>query len=142
MTIEEADAQIIAEFAVHSDWLARYEYLIALGRQNAPTDHSLRTDVHALPGCQAQVWIRAELLDGKLSFQADSDSLITRGILALLLRAFNGHTPADVTGAKLRFPHEVGLTDHLSPARANGLATILSHIRQCAASYADHNQRV
>lgn len=136
MTIDETDAQIIAEFAARPDWLDRYEYLIGLGRQHPPADEQLKTEAHAMRGCQSQVWIRSELRDGKLCFEADSDSLIVRGILVLLLRVFNGRAPADIAGAVLRFPQQVGLTSHLSPARANGLATILRHMQQCAAELA------
>ncbi|MDY7107812.1 MAG: SufE family protein [Planctomycetota bacterium] len=131
--IDETQARIIEEFSALDDSLDRYERLIDLGRRHDPPDEQLRSAEHAIPGCQSQVWIRAEVRDGRLHLHADSDSLIIRGVLALLLRVLDGRRPAEVAAADLHFLEEVGLTTHLSPSRANGVATIVRHLQRSAA---------
>jgi cysteine desulfuration protein SufE len=133
VAIDETQSGIIEEFSALDDWLDRYEYLINLGRKRAPLEDRFRTDEFALPGCQSQVWIRPDMRDGRLYFDADSDSMIIRGVLELLLRVLDGHRPADIAGAELHFLEDVGLTTQLSPSRANGVATIVRHLQQCAA---------
>jgi cysteine desulfuration protein SufE len=129
MTINEAQKQIIAQFAQFSDWLEKYEYLIGLGSRHAAMEQRLKTERNLLPGCQSQVWIRAELIDGRLHFEADSDSLIIRGILALLLQALNDQLPEDIATADLYFLREIGLSSNLSPSRANGVAAIIRRLQ-------------
>lgn len=135
VTLDETQNRMIEEFACLGDWLNRYEYLIDLGKRLDSLPERFRTDAHALPGCQSQVWIRAELTGGNLRFQADSDSLIIKGILALLLRAVDNQPPAAIAAAKLYFLEEIGLTANLSPNRANGVSTIIQHLRDCGARY-------
>jgi cysteine desulfuration protein SufE len=136
MTRDETQDRIIATLADLGDGLATYEHLVALGKEHAPEDARLRADEHALPGCQSQVWIRAALRDGRMCFEADSDSLIIRGILVLLLRVLNGRPPAHVAHADLYFLEKAGLSNSLSPSRANGVATIVKYMQQRAAALA------
>jgi cysteine desulfuration protein SufE len=131
-SIEAVQDEIIAEMDGLEDGLARYEYLVALGRSLVVPDGGIRTDEHAVAGCQARVWIRAELRDGRLHLAADSDALITRGIVALLLRVLDGRPPREVLDADLHFLDRTGLRTHLSPARANGLGAMLQRIRSYA----------
>jgi cysteine desulfuration protein SufE len=130
MTIDEAQDAIIDEFVRLRDWLDKYEYLIDLGNKHNPPVEGFKIDRNALQGCQSQVWISVAVADGKLSFLADSDSVIIKGILALLLRVLNGRPPAEVATADLYFLKEIGLSTNLSPARANGLAAIVKHLRR------------
>jgi cysteine desulfuration protein SufE len=130
MTINEAQEAVIDEFSRLHDWLDKYEHLIDLGNKLTPSDEGFKIDRNALQGCQSQVWISGSVADGKLSFLADSDSLIINGILSLLLRVLNDHTPAEIAAADLYFLKEIGLSTNLSPARANGLAAIVRHLRR------------
>jgi cysteine desulfuration protein SufE len=139
MTLNDAQNRVIAELPDGADGIAMYEHLAALGRQAGPADDRLRTEAHALPGCQSQVWIRAAVSADKLRFEADSDSLIIRGILVLLLRVLNGHSPADVAQAELYFLDRAGLSRSLSPSRANGLATIVRHLQHLAGALAEQD---
>lgn len=134
MTIDETQQTIIEEFAPLADWFDKYEHLIGLGRGHELLDAGFRTDEYALSGCQSQVWIRPEMIDGKLHFRADSDSVIIKGILALLLRVLSGRAPAEIAEAELFFLKEIGLSTNLSPSRANGVATIVRHMKQCGRS--------
>lgn len=124
--------EIVAEMAGLDDTLRKYEYLVALGRALEVPGDSIRQSAHAVPGCQARVWIRAELRDGRLRIAADSDAMITRGIIALLLRVLHGRTPAEILEEDLFFLERTGLASHLSPARANGLAAMVRQIRRHA----------
>ncbi len=126
-----AQREIVAEMAGLDDPLDRYEHLVRLGRA-LETDASIRDEAHAVPGCQSRVWIRATLQDGRLRLQADSDALITRGIIALLLRVLDDRPPAEVVDADLFFLEQTGLQAHLSPSRANGLANMVRQIRRHA----------
>ncbi|MFW6061727.1 MAG: SufE family protein [Planctomycetota bacterium] len=133
MTIDQTQRRIIDEFADLDDWFDKYEHLIGLAKQHEPLAEQFRTDETALPGCQSQVWVRAEVHDGQLRFDAASDSMIITGVLALLLRTLNGHPPKEVADAELYFLEEIGLTANLSPSRANGVATIVRHLQRTAA---------
>lgn len=131
ITLHEMQESIIAEFSQLDDWLEKYEHLVEEGRGlPPPPDDSFRTDENALVGCQSQVWIRAQEKDGQVSFSADSDSVIVKGILALLLRVLNERSRAEIALADLYFLREIGLSTHLSPARANGLALIVERMRE------------
>ncbi len=132
MTIDERQDGIIEEFSTLEDWFDKYEYLIALGKQAPVHDRELRSQNHALEGCQSNVWLRAKMDDGRLRLSADSDSTITRGMLVLLLRILDNQPPADIANARLFFLDALGLKTHLSPTRANGLATILREIKRLA----------
>jgi cysteine desulfuration protein SufE len=130
-----AQDAIIAEMGGLEDWLARYDYLVGVGRAlEVPVD-GIRTEEHAIPGCQSSVWIRAECRDGRLRLAADSDAMITRGIIGLLLRVLDGRPPRDVLEADLYFLDRTGLRTHLSPARANGLGAMVKRIRTYAEAW-------
>ncbi len=116
-----------------NDWLDRYEYLIGLGQDLTPMDKKFRTAEHALPGCQSKVWIRAELEADKIVFSADSDSVIIKGILALLLQILNRRPPEAIANADLYFIQATGLDSHLSPSRANGVRSIVKRLKSCGA---------
>jgi len=131
-SIAEVQDDIVAEMSACANRLAKYEYLVGLGRSLEVAEDGLRTDEHALAGCQSSVWIRTELRDGRLRIDADSDTMITRGIIALLLRVLDDRPPAEIAGADLRFLEATGLSMHLSPARANGLVAMVRHIREAA----------
>jgi len=136
-SIEAVQDAIVAEMGGLEDGLSRYEYLVGVGRGLVVPDGGVRTNEHAVAGCQSRVWIRAELREGRLHLAADSDALITRGIVALLLRVLDGRPPREVLDADLYFLDRTGLRTHLSPARANGLAAMLQRIRSYAAATAD-----
>lgn len=131
-----AQDEIVAEMSDLEDWLAKYEYLVARGRELNVEDEEIRTEEHAISGCQSSVWIRAELRGGRVHLCADSDAMITRGIIALLLRVLDGRPPREVACAELYFLDRTGLRTHLSPARANGLAAMVQRIRTCAKAWA------
>jgi cysteine desulfuration protein SufE len=124
--------EIIAEMAGLDDWLVKYEYLVARGRELRTPSGRIRTEENAIAGCQSSVWISAELRDGRVHLAADSDAMITRGIIALLLRVLDGQSPAEVATTELYFLDRTGLRTHLSPARANGLAAMVHRIRAYA----------
>ena len=134
MTIDDIQDQIIEEMAVLDDWMDKYEYLIRLGRKLNSRDQELRTERYAMQGCQASVWIKAEMMDKKIHFLADSDSLITKGMLTLLLRVLNDQTPEEIANADLYFLPRTGLSTNLSPTRANGLALIVKHMKRYAST--------
>ncbi len=141
MTIERRQQQIVDEFAGLHDWFDKYEHLIELGKALAPPAADLPTDENALPGCQSQVWIRSTVDGGRMQFEADSDSLIIKGVLSLMLRALHDQPPEDVADAELHFLQDIGLTSNLSPSRANGVATIVRHMQQCGAALAAADAR-
>jgi len=136
-SMDEVQEEIIREMSDLEDRLAQYEYLVAQGRAlEVPDAAIIRNDAYAIPGCQASVWIRAELDEGRLRLSADSDALINKGIIALLLRVLDGRRPAEVAHADLHFLDRTGLRTHLSPARSNGLGTLVNQIRAVARSMA------
>ena len=139
MTINEIQREIIAEMAGLDDWLDKYEYLITQGKQLPSQAVEFRIDTNALPGCQSKVWITAQYQDNIMNFHADSDSQITRGILALLLRVLDHQSPAAIIQTDLFFIRDIGLSTNLSPSRANGLASIVKQLKSLAATY--HEQR-
>nr|WP_314559582.1 SufE family protein [uncultured Capnocytophaga sp.] len=132
MTIQETQNELIDTFALFDDWTQRYEYLIELGRDLPIINPQYKTDSHLIKGCQSQVWLHAQLNNGKLTLTADSDAIITKGIVALLVRVFNNQTPTDILQADLSFIDKIGLKDHLSPTRANGLVSMIQKIREYA----------
>lgn len=133
--IDAAQDRIIAEMAALGDWMDRYTWLIAQGASLAPMAPERRTEQSAIPGCQAQVWLVAELPAGRLRFEGDADARITRGILSLVLSVVQDRTPEELLAAELYFVRETGLASHLSPSRANGLASILARIRSLAEAF-------
>ncbi|MFW6124319.1 MAG: SufE family protein [Acidobacteriota bacterium] len=136
MKINDIQNEIIKEMSELDDWMDKYEYLINLGRSFNPPVKKIRNDDNALMGCQSKVWISAELKDQRVFFFADSDSLIIRGLLALLMRVLNNQHPKDIVSSNLYFIEQTGLSTNLSPSRANGLASIVKHLKLCAAKFA------
>ena len=135
MTINEIQDIIIDEFAVFEEWLDKYEYLIDLGRDIALIDEADKTDANLIDGCQSRVWLSSSRdAEGRLHFKADSDAIITKGIISLLIRVFEGQKPQDILSAELYFIDAIGLRENLSPTRAGGLAAMIKRIREIAAA--------
>ena len=132
MTIEEKQQEIIDEFAIYDDWMDKYEYIIELGKETPMIDETKKTDDRLIEGCQSRVWLDAEVVDGKMRLTADSDAIITKGIVGLLIRVLNNETPQDVAKTDLHFIREIGLQEHLSPTRANGLVSMVKKIKLLA----------
>lgn len=130
--IKERQDQIIEEFSFFPDWTEKYEYIIDLGKQLPPLDPAYKTEAFLVKGCQSQVWLHAFLKDNKLQLEADSDAIITKGIIALLVKIYNGLSPAEIAGSDLYMLEKIGLESHLSPTRANGLRSMVNHIRSFA----------
>ena len=135
MTIEEREQEIIEEFSMFDDWMDKYEHIIELGKDLPLIDEKYKTPDYLIKGCQSQVWLNADYKDGKISFTADSDAIITKGVIALLIRALNNQSPKDILTAKLDFLKEIGLQDHLSPTRANGLLGMIKQLKTYALAY-------
>ena len=135
MTINEAQDEIIEEFGGFDDWMDKYQLLIDLGNEQAPLDEKYKTESNLIDGCQSRVWLQCDYVDGKLVFSAESDALIVKGIVALLIRVFSGHTPQEIIDAEVYFIDEIGLKDHLSPTRSNGLRAMMKQIKMYAVGY-------
>ncbi|MDF1559891.1 MAG: SufE family protein [Bacteroidales bacterium] len=135
MTIYELQEQIIEEFAQFGDWMERYEYLIEMGRELPPFDETHRIPDFLIEGCQSKVWLYPSFDDGVITFEADSDALITRGIVALLVKVFSGRTPDEILGTDLYFIDRIGLKENLSPTRSNGLLAMIKQMRLYALAY-------
>ncbi|MBR3087721.1 MAG: SufE family protein [Prevotella sp.] len=135
MTINEIQDEVIAEFSDFTDWMDKYQLLIDLGNELTPLDERYKNEDNLINGCQSRVWIKADYLDGKVLFTAESDALIVKGLIALLLRVLSGHTPQEILDADLYFIDEIGLRDHLSPTRSNGLLAMVKQIRVYALAY-------
>ncbi|MFH6770905.1 SufE family protein [Gaetbulibacter aestuarii] len=135
MTIEEIQNEIIDEFSMFEDWEERYQYMIDLGKDLPLIDDQYKTEDHIIKGCQSKVWVHAELKDDKVHFTADSDAIITKGIIAILIRAFSDQKPEDIINANTDFIDDIGLKDHLSPTRANGLVSMIKQLKMYAIAY-------
>lgn len=136
MTIEQQQQEIIDEFSEVDDWLDRYAMIIDMGNALPPIDESLKTPDHLIEGCQSRVWLNGKLNDkGEIEFTADSDAIIVKGIIALLIKVLNGHTPDEITGADLHFINDIGLGENLSPTRSNGLLAMLKQMRAYALAF-------
>ncbi|HNR27402.1 MAG TPA: SufE family protein [Bacteroidales bacterium] len=129
MTIQEKQKQIVEEFSFLEEWMDKYEYLIELGKKLPPLEDSLRLEKNLIRGCQSRVWLAVSRENGKLVFKADSDALITKGIISLLVQVFSGHTPGEILESDFSFIQKIGLKEHLSPTRANGLLSMIEQIR-------------
>lgn len=130
MTIEDKQKEITEEFADIEDWLDRYAQIIDLGNELPPIDESVKTPEHLIEGCQSRVWLDASLDDeGKVHFRADSDAIIVKGIISLLISVLDGHTPQEILDADLHFINDIGLGEHLSPTRSNGLLAMVKQMR-------------
>jgi cysteine desulfuration protein SufE len=135
MTIDQIQNKIIEEFSIFEDWMDKYNYLIELGRDCPIINEKDKTEANLINGCQSRVWVNAELIDGKMDIKADSDAVITKGIITLLLRIFNNQTPKDVYESEVFFIEEIGLSTHLSPTRSNGLLAMVKQIKLYALAF-------
>ena len=141
MTINEAKNEVIEEFEDFTDWMDKYQMLIDLGNDLQPLDERYKTDQNLIDGCQSRVWLQCDEQDGKLIFSAESDALIVKGIIALLIRVLSGHTPSEILDADLYFIDKIGLREHLSPTRSNGLLAMIKQIRAYALAYQVKDQK-
>ena len=132
MKIEETEKEIIEEFSMFEDWMGKYEHIIELGKSLPMIEEKHKTDDRLIKGCQSKVWLRSELKEGKVIFTADSDAIITKGLVALVVRVLSGHTPDEIVNAKMDFVNQIGLTQHLSPTRANGLVNMIKQMKMDA----------
>ena len=132
MTLEEKKQEVIEDFSVYDEWLDKYEYLIELGKTLAPYPEEEKTEDKLIKGCQSRVWLDCELKDGKLYFRADSDAIITKGIISLLIDVYSGRTPAEIASDDFGFVEAIGLKENLSPTRANGLVSMIDTIKKAA----------
>lgn len=132
MTLEQKQQEIIDEFAIYDDWMEKYEYIIELGKDLPLIDPAKKTKDRLIEGCQSQVWLDSEVKDGKMFFSADSDAIITKGIIGLLINVLNNESPEKVATADLHFINDIGLQEHLSPTRANGLLSMVKKMKMAA----------
>jgi cysteine desulfuration protein SufE len=135
MTIQDIQHDIVDEFALFDDWMQRYEYMIELGKSLPLIDPASKTDDLLIKGCQSKVWMKADLVDDKIVFTADSEAIITKGIIAILIRVFSNQRPDSILSANTSFIDQIGLKEHLSPTRANGLASMLNQMKYYALAY-------
>jgi cysteine desulfuration protein SufE len=135
MTINEIQDEIIDEFSGLDDWMDKYQLLIDLGNEQEPLDEKYKIESNLIDGCQSRVWLQADYVDGKINFSAESDALIVKGIVALLIRVLSGHTPQEILDADLYFIEEIGLKEHLSPTRSNGLLAMVKQMRVYALAF-------
>ncbi|MEY4485967.1 MAG: hypothetical protein RL440_498 [Bacteroidota bacterium] len=137
MSIQAKQQEIIDEFAIYDDWMDKYEYIIELGKSVPTLAPELKTSERLIEGCQSNVWLATEIKDGKMQFSADSDAIITKGIIGLLIQVYNNESPAAILQTELFFINEIGLAEHLSPTRANGLLSMVKRMKtealQCLA---------
>ncbi len=132
MTLEEKKQQVIEDFSLYDEWLDKYEYLIELGKSLAPFPEGKKTEDRLIKGCQSRVWLDSELRDGRLYFSADSDAIITKGIISLLIDVYSGRTPEEIAADDFGFVADIGLKENLSPTRANGLVSMIETIKNVA----------
>ena len=135
MTINEAQNEVVEEFEDFTDWMDKYQMLIDLGNELDALNDKYKNDSNLIDGCQSRVWLQCDLVDGKLQFTADSDALIVKGIIALLIQVLSGHTPNEILDADLYFIDKIGLKEHLSPTRSNGLLAMVKQIKAYALAY-------
>jgi cysteine desulfuration protein SufE len=135
VTIKEIQNEIIEEFSMFDDWMERYEYMIELGKSLPLIEPKFKTNENLIKGCQSKVWVHAILKDNKITYTADSDAIITKGIVAILIRVFSNQHPNDILAANTDFIDEIGLKEHLSPTRANGLVSMIKQIKLYAIAY-------
>ena len=135
-TMKETEEELIQEFEMFDDWMDKYNYIIDLGKDLPMIDPQFKTEEFLISGCQSQVWLHPDMRDGKLFFSADSDAIITKGIVNLLIRVLSGHTPQEILDNDLAYIDAIGLKNHLSPTRSNGLASMIKQIKLYALAYA------
>ncbi|MBI5402109.1 MAG: SufE family protein [Ignavibacteriae bacterium] len=138
-SIEEIEDEIVEEFSLFDEWMDKYEYIIELGKNLPSMDENLKTEDRKVSGCQSQVWLNTKSENGKVLFEADSDAIITKGLVGLLVRVLSGQRPEDVINAKLGFIDKIGMKEHLSPNRANGLVAMIKHMKLNASSLINKN---
>ena len=141
MTINELQDNVIEEFSVFDDWMDKYALLIDLGNSLPPLDEKYKTEQNLIEGCQSRVWLQADEVDGKIIFQGESDAVIVKGIVSLLINILSGHTPQEILDADLYFIDKVGLKEHLSPTRSNGLVAMVKQMRLYAMAYRAKEQQ-
>lgn len=134
-TINEIQDSIIEEFSDFEDWLDRYQLLIDLGNEQEPLPEEYKTDNNLIEGCQSRVWLQADLVDGKVEYRAESDALIVKGIVSLLIKVYSGHTPDEILESEPYFVEAIGLKEHLSPTRSNGLVAMIKQMRLYALAF-------
>jgi cysteine desulfuration protein SufE len=139
-SIQERQEEIIEEFSMFEDWMQRYEYMIELGKSLPIIDEKHKIEENIIKGCQSKVWVYAEMDDDQVNYTADSDAIITKGIIAILIRVFSGQKPEDVMNADTSFIDEIGLKEHLSPTRANGLVSMIKQMKMYAIAYNSQQQ--
>ena len=135
MTINESQDEVIEEFSDFTDWMDKYQLLIDLGNDEKPLDPKYKVESNLIDGCLSRAWLQADYRDGKIYFSAESDALIVKGIIALLIRVLSGHTPDEILGADLYFIEKIGLKEHLSPTRSNGLLAMIKQMRMYALAF-------
>lgn len=139
MRIEEIQEEIVDEFSMFDDWMQRYEYIIELGKSLPLIDEQYKVEENIIKGCQSKVWVHADEKDGNVVFTADSDAILTKGIIAILIRTFSNHSPKEILEANTDFIDEIGLKEHLSPTRANGLVSMIKQIKMYALAFQAKN---
>jgi len=135
MTIKEIQDEIVEEFSLFENWMERYEYMIELGKSIELISPSNKTDSNLIKGCQSKLWLHAEIFKGKILYTTDSEAIITKGIAAILLRAFSNQTPLDIINSDVKYIDEIGLKEHLSPTRANGLVSMIRQVKYYALAF-------
>ncbi|SEM56191.1 cysteine desulfuration protein SufE [Chitinophaga rupis] len=135
MTINEKQDELIADFSMMEEWMDKYEYIIQLGKELPLIAEQYKTDDNLIKGCQSRVWLHTELKDGKLFFTGDSDAVITKGLISLMISVLSGHTPKDIAASDIYFIDAIGLRSHLSPTRSNGLLSMLKQMKLYAVAY-------
>jgi len=135
MTIKEQQDAIVEEFSIFPDWMEKYEYIIQLGKELPIIDERYKTDDHLIRGCQSKVWLHAEYIGGRVLFTADSDALITKGLVSMVIKVMSGHAPKDIVEADIFFIDAIGLRSHLSPTRSNGLLSMLKQMKSFALAF-------
>ena len=140
MTTQEVETQIVDEFAALDDWLDKYDLILDMGKSLPPIDPEFRTDQYIISGCQSKVWIHASYHDGKVYFTADSDAIITKGIISMLIKVLSDRSPEEIQNARLTFIDQIGLKEHLSPTRSNGLASMVKQMKLYAMVFAMKNK--
>ena len=139
ITIEKTEAEIVEDFSFFDNWEDKYEYIIDFGKSLKPMDDVYKTDENKVAGCVSQVWLHTEYKDGKLYFEADSDAIITKGLVGLLVKVLSDKKPTDIINAKLEFIDKIGMKEHLSPTRSNGLVSMIKFMKKSAEQYLNSN---
>jgi cysteine desulfuration protein SufE len=135
MKIQETENEIIDEFSMFEDWMGKYEHIIEMGKSLPMIEEKYKTEDRLIKGCQSKVWMHSELKDKKVIFKADSDAIITKGLVAMVIRVLSGHSPDEILEAKMDFVEKIGLKEHLSPTRANGLVNMIKQMKLDALAY-------